>query len=81
MQSHFLSNFFEIAIQSVLDNINLNEQNSESQNYVNMWSHNTNSATVSVPCLSRNSSVYTTAISSDQSCDSVKLQQLNNVSL
>ena len=67
--------------EQVLDNINLNEQNSESQNYVNMWSHNTNSATVSVPCLSRNSSVYTTAISSDQSCDSVKLQQLNNVTV
>jgi hypothetical protein len=33
--------------EQVLDNINLNEQNSESQNYVNMWSHNTNSATVS----------------------------------
>ena len=67
--------------EQVLDNINLNEQNSVSQNYVNMWSHNTNSATVSVPCLSRNSSVYTTAISSDQSCDSVKLQQLNNVTV
>jgi hypothetical protein len=65
--------------EQVLNNIDLNEQNSQSQNYVNMWSHNTNSATVSVPCLSRNSSVYTTAVSSDQSCDSVKLQQLNNV--
>ena len=64
--------------EQVLNSINVNEQNSQSQNYVNMSSHNTNSATVSVPFLSQNSSVAT-AVSSDHSCDSGKLQQLNNV--
>lgn len=64
--------------EQVLNSINVNDQNSQSQNYVNMWSHNTISATASVPCFSRNSSV-STEVSSDQLCDSVKLQQLNNV--